>query len=92
MELKTQNEKLERKNRDLTAFTNIASHDLKEPLRKIQMFTNLIMELNPGYLTGKSLEYFEKISQQSSRMQVLIESVLKYAQTEEGDYGFEYRI
>ncbi len=89
-ELKNQNEKLERKNRDLTTFTNIASHDLKEPLRKIQMFTNLIVELNPGYLTGKSLEYFEKISQQSSRMQVLIESVLRYAQTEESDYGFEY--
>ncbi len=90
VELKNQNEKLERKNLDLTAFTNIASHDLKEPLRKIQMFTNLIVELNPGYLTGKSLEYFEKISQQSSRMQVLIESVLRYAQTEESDYGFEY--
>jgi signal transduction histidine kinase len=90
VELKNQNEKLERKNRDLTTFANIASHDLKEPLRKIQMFTNLIVELNPEYLTGKSLEYFTKISQQSSRMQLLIESVLKYAQTEEGDYGFEY--
>lgn len=90
VELKNQNEILERKNRDLTTFTNIASHDLKEPLRKIQMFSNLIAELNPEYLKEKSLEYFTKISQQSSRMQVLIESVLKYAQTEEGDYGFEY--
>lgn len=89
MELKTQNEKLERKNHDLTTFSNIASHDLKEPLRKIQMFTNLIMELNPGFLTDKSFEYFQKISQQSSRMQILIESVLKYAQTDEGDFGFQ---
>ncbi|HXB30018.1 MAG TPA: ATP-binding protein [Puia sp.] len=89
MEIKNQNEKLERKNHDLTMFANIASHDLKEPLRKIQMFTNLIVEMNPGQLTGKSLGYFEKISQQSSRMQVLIESVLKYAQTEEGNYGFQ---
>jgi signal transduction histidine kinase len=89
MELKKQNEKLESKNRDLTTFSNIASHDLKEPLRKIQMFTNLITEMNPGYLTDKSFEYFQKISQQSSRMQVLIESVLKYAQTDEGDFGFQ---
>jgi signal transduction histidine kinase len=89
MELKNQNEKLERKNHDLTTFSNIASHDLKEPLRKIQMFTNLITELNPGYLTDKSFEYFQKISQQSNRMQVLIESVLKYAQTDEGDFGFQ---
>ncbi len=89
MELISQNEKLERKNHDLTTFSNIASHDLKEPLRKIQMFTNLITELNPDYLKGKSFEYFQKISQQSSRMQILIESVLKYAQTEEGDFGFQ---
>ncbi|HTB25857.1 MAG TPA: ATP-binding protein [Puia sp.] len=89
MELIRQNEKLERKNRDLTTFSNIASHDLKEPLRKIQMFTNLIMELNPDYLKNKSFEYFQKISQQSSRMQTLIESVLKYAQTDEGDFGFQ---
>jgi signal transduction histidine kinase len=89
LEIIRQNEKLERKNRDLTTFTNIASHDLKEPLRKIQMFTNLIAESNPAYLTDKSLEYFEKISKQSKRMQVLIESVLQYALTDEGNFGFK---
>jgi signal transduction histidine kinase len=87
-EIIAQNEKLERQNRDLTTFANIASHDLKEPLRKIQMFTDRIADSNPG-LTGRSLEYFHKISQQSYRMQVLIESILQYAQTEEGDFGFQ---
>jgi signal transduction histidine kinase len=89
LKIKEQNEKLERKNQDLTTFTNIASHDLKEPLRKIQMFTNLIRELNPEYMKDKSFGYFQKIYQQSSRMQNLIESVLKYAQTDEGDFGFQ---
>ena len=89
LEIESQNEKLERRNHDLTTFTNIASHDLKEPLRKIQMFTNLIRELNPSFITDKSAEYFHKISQQSSRMQNLIESVLKYAQTDEGNFGFQ---
>ncbi len=89
LEIENQNEILERRNHDLTTFTNIASHDLKEPLRKIQMFTNLIRELNPAFITDKSFEYFQKISQQSSRMQNLIESVLKYAQTEEGNFGFQ---
>ena len=88
-EIKNQNEKLERKNRDLTTFTNIASHDLKEPLRKIQLFSNLIIESNPAFLKDKSLEYFRKISYQSKRMQTLIESVLQYAQTEETDFGFQ---
>ncbi len=89
MEIENKNEKLERQNHDLTTFTNIASHDLKEPLRKIQMFTNLIKELNPSFITDKSFEYFQKISQQSNRMQNLIESVLKYAQTDEGNFGFQ---
>ncbi len=88
LEIIAQNEKLERQNRDLTTFANIASHDLKEPLRKIQMFTDRITEFNPD-LTGRSLEYFQKISQQSHRMQVLIESILQYAQTQEGYFGFE---
>ena len=87
--LKDQNEKLERKNNDLMTFTNIASHDLKEPLRKIRMFTNMIVESNAAPLTDKSLEYFNKISQQSKRMQMLIDSVLQYAQTEEDDFGFQ---
>ncbi len=89
LEINNQNEKLERKNRDLTTFTNIASHDLKEPLRKIQMFTNLITDSNPEYLTHKSFDYLQKIAQQSNRMQALIDSVLEYAQTDEADYGFQ---
>jgi signal transduction histidine kinase len=89
LKIENQNEKLERKNQDLTTFTNIASHDLKEPLRKIQMFTNLIRELNPEYMADKAFGYLQKIHQQSSRMQNLIESVLKYAQTDEGDFGFQ---
>jgi len=86
--LKDQNEILERKNLELIRFTNIASHDLKEPLRKIQMFTNLI-DQSPGQLTGKTQEYFSKINQQSNRMQVLIESVLRYAQTDDNQFGFQ---
>ncbi len=86
--LKDQNEVLERKNHELTTFTNIASHDLKEPLRKIQMFTNLISQ-SPVELTGKTLVYFNKINQQSNRMQVLIESVLRYAQTDNNQFGFQ---
>jgi signal transduction histidine kinase len=87
--LNDRNDMLERKNRDLTSFTNIASHDLKEPLRKIQMFTNLIVDSEHTYLNSKSFEYFNKISQQSKRMQILIESVLQYAQSDEDEFGFQ---
>jgi signal transduction histidine kinase len=87
-QLRERNFRLERKNHDLTSFSFIASHDLKEPLRKIHMFTNLITLSNPD-LQGKSIEYFNKISQQSNRMQLLIESVLKYAQTDDDLFGFQ---
>jgi light-regulated signal transduction histidine kinase (bacteriophytochrome) len=40
-------------------------------------------------MADKSFGYLQKIHQQSSRMQNLIESVLKYAQTDEGDFGFQ---
>lgn len=87
--LTEQNTKLERKNRDLTSFTNIASHDLKEPLRKINMFIGMIHQANPEFLTDRSREYFEKISNQSKRMQILIDSILQYAQTDDDTEGFK---
>ena len=86
--LKDQNEVLERKNNELTSFSNVASHDSKEPLRKIQMFTNLISQ-SPAQWTDKTQEYFHKINQQSNRMQMLIESVLRYAQTDDNQFGFK---
>ena len=86
--LKIQNEQLERKNLDLTSFTYIASHDLKEPLRKIETFVNRITQSDLTQLDEKSQGYFDKIAQQSKRMQHLIESVLQYAQTDDESLGF----
>ncbi len=87
--LKDQNEQLERKNDDLTSFTYIASHDLKEPLRKINMFIGRIREQNPNDPNSRSAEFFNKITLQTLRMQQLIESVLQYAQADDETLGFE---
>jgi two-component system, chemotaxis family, CheB/CheR fusion protein len=86
--LENQNAQLARKNRDLTSFTSIASHDLKEPLRKIQMFSNIVKEDHSADLSENSLQYIDKISDQAGRMKNLIESVLQYAQTDEETLGF----
>ena len=86
--LKDQNEQLERKNDDLTSFTYIASHDLKEPLRKINMFIGRIREQNPDDPNNRSAEFFNKIALQTLRMQQLIESVLQYAQADDESLGF----
>ncbi len=86
--LTEQNIKLERKNRDLMSFTNIASHDLKEPLRKISMFVTMIGRSNPELLSEES-GYFNKISSSAKRMQILIDSILQYAQTDDDNAGFQ---
>ena len=75
--LKDLNENLLRSNRELEQFAYITSHDLQEPLRKIQTFVDLI-ERNPS--DEASLKrYLEKITSCASRMSLLITDVLSYS-------------
>lgn len=75
-QLKDSNTQLERSNYDLLQFASIASHDLKEPLRKIQAFGNILVDKVDGKLSSDERNYFQKIISSSQRMQVLIEDVL----------------
>lgn len=68
---------LEQSNHDLQQFTSVASHDLKEPLRKVQFFGNLLME--KANLRKEHLSYLEKIIRASTRMSSLIDDVLSFA-------------
>jgi len=70
-------DELNKSNHDLEQFAYIASHDLQEPLRKIQSFTELL-EIN---ITDKerSKKYLGKIDSASSRMSALIKDVLNYS-------------
>ena len=79
-QLTDQNYLLENKNEELNSFTFIASHDLKEPLRKIEMFASRIKQTEVQHFSPKSKEYFDGILNASARMQNLIEAVLSYAQ------------
>jgi two-component system CheB/CheR fusion protein len=68
--------KLERSNYDLLQFASVASHDLKEPLRKIQAFGNILQEKIKEKLLPEEQSYFNKMISASGRMQTLIEDVL----------------
>ncbi|HEY9005232.1 MAG TPA: CheR family methyltransferase, partial [Ohtaekwangia sp.] len=70
------NAQLERSNFDLLQFASVASHDLKEPLRKIQAFGNILQSKIQDKLTDGEQSYLSKIVSSSGRMQTLIEDVL----------------
>lgn len=84
--LKLVNKELEKSNLDLEQFAFIASHDLQEPLRKIQTFSQLL-EKN---LDDKEVirKYLSKIISSAGRMTDLIKAVLNYSRqsNEKGEF------
>ncbi len=81
-QLNRQNTELEQKNSELNSFTFIASHDLKEPLRKIETYAGRIVE-DEGELSQSAKKYFTKILDSIQKMKNLIDSIFSYAQVEQ---------
>lgn len=77
-QLEEVNADLQRSNNELTQFAYIASHDLQEPLRKIQTFSDMAQAKLSDTEYVKS--YLEKIDNSASRMATLIKDVLSYSQ------------
>lgn len=74
------NAELEEKNKQLESFNYIASHDLKEPLRKIRLFISRLKD--EGEIKPRVRETLSKIETSSIRMQDLIEGLLLYCQAD----------
>ncbi len=81
--LQTKNAELKRTNSDLEAFNRVASHDLQEPLRKIQMFVSRLNEEEKDTMSLRSQGYLEKIKSSSNRMRNLINNLLSYSKADE---------
>ncbi|TPG45144.1 response regulator [Flavobacterium pectinovorum] len=77
-ELVLKNEELEMKNHELQQFSWVVSHDLNEPIRKIQIFIKIIKEL---YLAddAKAVDYVDRTIKSAERMQTLITDLLAYS-------------
>ena len=76
-------------NEELRVFTQIASHDLQEPLRKIQMFASRISESEHKNLSERGRNHFEIIEDAATRMRTLIEDLIAYSQTNNEERVFE---
>lgn len=83
--LAASNDKLEQANRllvssnnNLQTFAYVASHDLQEPLRKIQQFGTLLVS-NRTNLSEKELGYIERMQSAAKRMGILIEDLLDFS-------------
>ncbi|MDZ4678594.1 MAG: ATP-binding protein [Oligoflexia bacterium] len=70
---------LERANAELEQFTNIASHDLREPLRTITTYLQLIERKNAKTLDQESLGYMNFTIDAAKRMRDLIDDLLSYS-------------
>ncbi len=88
IQLEEANRALEASNHDLQQFASIASHDLQEPLRKIQMFSTLLRERS-GDLPPESHRYLQKVIDSAARMKTLIIDILTYSRLSAKDGLFE---
>lgn len=77
-ELESKNVQLEKYTRELSSFTRITSHDMQEPLRKIELFISMIEEREKETLSVNALKYFDKIKDSVGRMRRLFLSILNF--------------
>ncbi|HEU4496248.1 MAG TPA: CheR family methyltransferase, partial [Flavobacterium sp.] len=79
------NRELEENNNELTSFSYVTSHDLQEPLRKIHLFSKLIIDSENEKLSAEAVGYLERIVVSTRRMQQLIDDLLHYSQISRAD-------
>lgn len=87
--LEQKNEELLKMNKELESFAYVSSHDLQEPLRKIQTFTSRIMEKEYDNLSENGKNYLNRMRLAAERMQQLINDLLAYSRTKVQERKFE---
>lgn len=83
-------EELEKMNKELQSFAYISSHDLQEPLRKIQIFVTRIIEQENQNFSEKVTDMLNRMQAAAQRMQTLIDDLLAYSRTNTSRHQFEH--
>ncbi len=80
---------LQKSNEELQNFASVASHDLQEPLRKIQAFGDRLRSRNAGELSEAGRDYLNRMLDAANRMQTLIQDLLKLSRVTTRAQPFE---
>ncbi|MDQ1636799.1 MAG: two-component system, LuxR family, sensor kinase FixL [Pyrinomonadaceae bacterium] len=80
--LKVYSDKLERSNRELQDFAQVASHDLQEPLRKILAFGDRLKAKAGASLDEECQDYLQRMFNATGRMQSLITDLMTFSKVE----------
>lgn len=88
-ELAQNNIELEKTNKELEAFAYISSHDLQEPLRKIQTFATRLLDKEYNNLSENGKDHFRRMQNAAERMQTLINDLLAYSRTNTFERKYE---
>jgi signal transduction histidine kinase len=78
---------LKQSNRDLEDFATTASHDLQEPLRKIEAFANLLTSRSNN-LDSDQLEYLDHMQRAAHRMRLMVDELLQLSRVGAGQISF----
>jgi signal transduction histidine kinase/CHASE3 domain sensor protein len=86
--LEERNLELEHNNKELSDFTYVASHDLQEPLRKVQTFISRLEEKESKNISNAGFQYLGRINVAVTRMRLLIDDLLQFSRTNKPDKEF----
>jgi|GEM_PF-974390 len=78
-------EELKRSNESLEDFTSAASHDLKEPIRKVHFFTERLKEKLQGRLSEEEQKLLDRVETAAARMKLLVDDLLEYSHVNRGE-------
>lgn len=87
-ELEIKNNELSQSNVELASFAYVASHDLQEPLRKIQTFVSRILLREMENLSEDGISSFKRLQNAAAKMQTLINDLLEYSRVNNNSHEF----
>lgn len=88
-EVESEKENLKRNNRNLENFAHVASHDMKEPLRMIRSFSQLLERSIDTKIDDNEKEYLGYITNSANRLNILINDILDYSKLTQMKVGSE---